>query len=368
MDDIGFIITPRTIKKVLLAITLITGLFNPLLSIASELKSSPTELNFLTWGDYIDIAVVAEFEAKYHAKVNFILYESDDARNEILTTSGVNGYDLILVDSTNVSLYKRLNWITHFNSQKAPNLNKVELPTLASTGEHLDTCTAYFWGTTGIAYRKDLVPEPITSWQQIFKPAPELKGKIIMSTMSQETVGMALKSLGYSITSSNKKEIEAARQLLIAQAPAVAGYSAVSIDSKKSKLVSGEVSVVVTYNSDALMIKEFHSEIEFVVPEEGGGIWADFICLSATAKHPELAHRFVNFINQPEQAAKNALYINAATPNTEAKKIMPDNYLNNKIIYPNSEVISRSETYQLLSPRTIKKHNAIMVELRQMLQ
>ena len=179
---------------------------------------------------------------------------------------------------------------------------------------------------------------------------------------------MALKSLGYPMGSSNRQELEEARQLLLAQAPAVTGYSAVATNSKNSKLVSGEVSVVLTYNSDALMLKEFEPQIEYVLPKEGGAIWADFICLSAKANNPQLAHRFINFINQPEQAANNALFIYAATPNREAEKLLPAEFLNNPAIYPSKVAVAQSETHKILSPRTIKKLNSIMNELRKTLQ
>lgn len=351
------------IRNWLVTASMATGLLTPLLSIASEPVKPTAEITFLTWGDYINMDVVTEFEAKYQAKVNLVYYESDDARNELLTTYGIDGYDLILLDSVNIPLYKQLNWIIPFNGSSTPNLNNVKLPVLSNLDEKVQTCAPYFWGSTGIAYRKDLVPEPITSWKQIFNPVPELKGKIIMSTMSQETVGMALKSLGYSMGSSDGKELEEARQLLLAQAASVTDYSAVSIVPEKSKLVTGEVSAILTYNSDAMRLKKFNPEIEYALPKEGGAIWVDFVCLSAKANNPELSHRFIDFLNQPQQAANNALFINAATPNKEAERLLPAELLNNPIIYPDKDAIAHSEKYKILPTRTMKKQNAIMNEL-----
>ncbi|MGF1757255.1 spermidine/putrescine ABC transporter substrate-binding protein [Photobacterium sagamiensis] len=368
MNKITLTLTPRVMKGSILTVTLATALLSPVYSVAAESTKTPSELTFLNWGDYISDDIVAEFEAEYNAKVNFVYYESDDARDEMLTTSGAGGYDLIMLDSVSIPLYKKLNWVTSFNVTSAPNLNHVKLPTLSNLDKRDHTCAAYSWGSTGIAYRKDLVPEPITSWKQIFDPAPELQGKILMSTLSEESVGMALKSLGYSMGSANRQELEEARQLLLAQAPSIAGYSAVAADSATSKLVTGEISVILTYNSDALVLKEKEPQIEYVLPEEGGAIWADFICLSAKANNPELAHRFINFINQPEQAANNALFIYGATPNTEAEKLLPAEFMNNPVIYPDKVAVAQSETYKALSPRTIKKHNSIMNELRKTLQ
>ncbi|MGF1757253.1 spermidine/putrescine ABC transporter substrate-binding protein [Photobacterium sagamiensis] len=368
MNKILLGLIPRVMRGSILTATLATALLSPVYSIAAGSTKTPSEITFLTWYKYISDDVVAEFEAEYNAKVNFVYFDSDDTRNVMLTRSGTDEYDLILLDSVSIPLYKKLNWVTSFNHKSAPNLNHVKLPVLSNLDKKDHSCAPYTWGTTGIAYRKDLVPEPITSWKQIFDPAPELQGKIVMSILAEEVVGMALKSLGYSMGSDNRQELEEARQLLLAQAPAVAGYSAVTADAEISKLVSGEVSVVLTYSSDALSLKEAEPQIEYVLPEEGGAIWADFICLSAKANNPELAHRFINFINQPEQAANNALFMYTASPNLEAEKLLPADFLNDPIIYPNKALTARSETYNKLSPRTIKKQNSIMNELRSTLE
>jgi len=362
------VFTLKAVNGLRLCVISVIILSIPVTANADESITPPAEITFLTWSEYISEDVVAEFENQYNAKVNFVYYESDDARDEMLVTYGADGYDLILIDSVNITLYKQLNWITSFDINNAPNLNHVKLPVLSNLNKKDHTCAPYSWGSTGIAYRTDLVSEPITSWKQIFTPVPELQGKILMSTLSEEVVGMALKSLGYSMQSANRQELEAARQLLLAQAPSVAGYSAVASISQKSKLISGEVSAIVTYSGDALMLNEIDPKITYVLPEEGGAIWADFVCLSAQARNPELAHKFINFINKAEQAATNAAFIYTATPNLAAEKLLPAEFLNDPIIYPEQTLVALSETYEVLPPRTIIKHNAIMQELRDTLK
>jgi len=361
-------LTSKVLKGLRFTAVSATMLWAPITAIAADLVKPSAEITFLTWSEYISEDVVAEFENQYKAKVNFIYYESDDARDEMLVTYGADGYDLILIDSVNIPLYKQLDWITSFNVNNAPNLNHVKLPELSNLNKKDHTCAPYSWGSTGIAYRTDLVSEPITSWKQIFTPTPELQGKILMSTLSEEVVGMALKSLGYSMQSTNRQELEAARQLLLSQQPSVAGYSAVASVSHKSKLISGEVTAIVTYSGDALMLNEIEPRISYVLPEEGGAIWADFVCLSGKANNPELAHKFINFINQAEQAAANASFIYTATPNLAAEKLLPAEFLNDPIIYPDQTLVAQSETYEVLPPRTIIKHNAIMQELRNTLK
>ncbi|WMC10187.1 spermidine/putrescine ABC transporter substrate-binding protein [Oceanimonas pelagia] len=325
-----------------------------------------SELTFLTWGDYIDEGVVADFEAEFNASIRFVHFESDAARHELLTISGVQGYDLILVDSVSRALYQHLGWIGEFDRQQIPNLGRLRLPA-PSVGSHgSDLCVPYTWGTTGIAYRTDLVSEPVTRWQQLFEPAEELQGKILMSEAGTEVVGMALKALGYSMASSDPDELEQARQLLNKQAPLIAGYAPVAVDSAAAKLVTGEVSAVLTYSGDALMLKEFQPNIEYVLPEEGGAIWADFICLGAQPENAELAHRFIDFLNRPEQSARNSLYIYSATPNVDAEALLPADFLTDPVIYPDRASLDKSEHYRVIPPRIARIYNNIMQEVQQL--
>lgn len=352
----------RLAAKGIMLMSLLSGMLAAPMATAAD---EPKILVVLTWGDYIDDDMVAEFEAEHNARVKFVYYESDEARDEILTTSNAEGVDLILVDSVTKYFHHQLGWITEFDPQQAPNLGLARLPELSGLEARDDLCVPYAWGTTGIAYRTDLVPAPITRWQQLYAPAPELEGRILMSDYGQEVIGMALKSLGYSMSSGTPQELEQARQLLLSQAPAVAGYSPVAVETEKSKLVTGEVSAILTYNGDALMLKQVEPRIEYVLPEEGGVVWADFLCLATRARNPALAHRFVDFINRPEQAARNALYIYSATPNEAAEALLPEAFLNDPLIYPDQAILARSETYQALPPKLIKQHKKIMRDLTQ---
>lgn len=346
----------RQIVTISLTIILLFSAYSP----AAKVIKQPNEITFLTWDGYINKNIVDRFESEYDAKINFIYFESDNARNELLTRTGSAGYDLLLLDASNISFYKKLAWIQPLNSDISYSFTSK----LTHFNDRSKTCAPYSWGTTGLAYRTDLTSAPLTSWKQLFSPSSELYGKILMPNISNEVVGMALKSLGYSMLSENHQELEQARQLLLTQAPAVAGYSPIATDPLKAKLVTGEASAILTYSGDALMLKAIEPRIEYIIPEEGGAVWADFICLSGKTKKTQLAQRFIDYINQPRQAAENALFIYSATANSQAKKLLPDEFVNNPIIYPNEQQVEKSESYKPLSADAIKIRNSIMNELQ----
>jgi spermidine/putrescine transport system substrate-binding protein len=52
------------------------------------------ELVVLNWADYMDPAVVSEFEHESGAKVRFIYFESDEDRDNFLMEHGIDGVDV----------------------------------------------------------------------------------------------------------------------------------------------------------------------------------------------------------------------------------------------------------------------------------
>lgn len=329
-------------------ITLIFVLFFVLFT---NTRAAEKELTILNWSEYFLPDMIKAFEKKYKSKVIEVYFESDDARDKILLDTGGKGFDLILVNGAIFKSYKKRGWLQPINSKSIPNLRHMEKRWLNIFEPAVGYSVPYFWGTLGIAYRKDLVSKPITSWKQLFNPGKELQGKILMVKSSRDLIGMGLKSLGYSSNSESKKELAEVEKLLMRHKPHVARFGYITLE-KSSGLVTGEITAATVYGGDALNVAEHNKNITYVVPEEGGHIWIDYFALSASAANKPLAIKFLNFINQPKWAAKNAEEMYLATPNKTAKKHISKVHLNNSTIYPSEKSLKNSELLNELSPRT----------------
>jgi len=214
----------------------------------------------------------------------------------------------------------------------------------------------------GIAYRKDLVKGPVTSWMDMFRPAEALRGRIIMIYDARDTIGMALRSLGHSVNSSDPEQLAEAERLLEHQKPYVRSYSYTAL-TEDSGIVTGEFWMTMIYNGDAFTLKEHNENIEYVVPVEGTNLWTDYLVIFEKSKNKKLAHEFLNYINEPKIAAKIAQHSYYATPNLAARKFLPKDFIEDPAIYPPPEVIARSETYTILPPATTKARNATFARL-----
>jgi len=244
-----------------------------------------------------------------------------------------------------------------------PNLKHIKKQWISSFKSSADYSVPYFWGTLGIAYRKDLVSTPITSWKQIFNPAPELQNKILMADSVDDVIGAALKSLGFSSNSINKNEYNLAEKLLLQQKPYVKDYAYMTL-SEDSSIVKGDVYASMAYSGDALAVMEFEPNIKYIVPVEGGGLWVDYFTIMEKSKNKELAFKFVNFINKPEIAAQISEYVHYASPNASAEKLLSNNFLSDTTIYPSTETLSKSEFNKPIPPRIVRYKNNIFSNLR----
>jgi spermidine/putrescine transport system substrate-binding protein len=113
------------------------------------------------------------------------------------------------------------------------------------------------------------------------------------------------------------------------------------------------------YNGDALVVSEFNPFIKFVFPNEGTGLWVDYFTVATSSKNKDIAMKFIDYINIPKNAAQIAEYLSYASPNKSAELLLPESHLKNPLIYPANDVLSKSEFFQKLPPRSERKRNLI---------
>ena len=149
----------------------------------------------------------------------------------------------------------------------------------------------YLWGTVGIGYDSALVPDPPDSWDVLWDP--RYKGKISMLNDQREVLGVALRSIGASLNSQDPTEIARAKQKLIAQKPLVKTYTS---DHYDQLLATGEVILAHGWGGPVARAMLHRPSIKYVVPREGGTIWADCLAVLKSSPNKALAMKFVNYL------------------------------------------------------------------------
>jgi spermidine/putrescine transport system substrate-binding protein len=298
------------------------------------------ELHIYNWSEYIDPEVFDAFEAEYGVKVVEDTFSSNE---ELLAKlqAGATGYDLIVPSDYMVEIMIEEELLATINHDNIPNLgNLSDLFSSPPYDPELTYCVPYQWGTTGIGYNSDEV-EP-DSWAWFFDPevAAQYAGQITMLNDSRESIGAALKYLGYSLNTTDEAQLEEAKQVLIALKPYLFSYDS---DQFEDLIAADEVIYGHGWSGDYFAAAEEDERLWYIIPAEGGVVWADNLCIPETSKEAYTAELFINFILQPEVAAQITNFTWFGSPVEAANEFIDPEILEEPAIYPPPEVMAKLE-------------------------
>jgi spermidine/putrescine transport system substrate-binding protein len=300
-----------------------------------------TEIVIYNWSEYIDPEIYTMFEDEFGIR----MVEDNFSNNEELLAKlqgGATGYSLIVPSDYTVNIMIQENMLAELDPENVPNLSNLaqrfrELP--YDPGNKY--CAAYQWGTTGIGYLSSEVEEP-TSWSVIFEPDPNSPtyGRTTMLDDVRESFAAALVYLGYDINTTDEAQLNEAKDLLIQAKPGLAGYDS---DTYEDLVASGENLMAHGWNGDFLVAQEDNEDIAYTIPQEGGVVWVDNICIPTTVTPEEklAAEMFINFLLRPDIGAMLSDYNYYASPNAASEELLDQEFLDDPTVYPPAEVLDR---------------------------
>jgi spermidine/putrescine transport system substrate-binding protein len=315
------------------------------------------ELYFYNWSDYIDPAILEQFEEEYGVRVIVDTYDSNEDMIAKVR-AGNSGYDIVVPSDYAVTIMATEDLVLDLDKSLLTNLTHINPELLDQPFDPGNANSVpYFYGITGIAYNSEFFPDGVTSWAALFDPAnlPAIQGQFSMLDDERETPGAALKFLGHSLNTTDAAVLQQAQDLLIAQKPFLAAYNSSDVNRK---LASGEYVIAHAWSGTAMQARsglgdEFsgNPNIRFVIPDEGGMIWMDNLAILADSPNAYTAHVFINYLMRPEIAAQNTEYVGFLTPNTDAVELLSDEI---KALYaegfaPDDEVRQRLEWAQRMT-------------------
>ncbi|MEC8070160.1 MAG: spermidine/putrescine ABC transporter substrate-binding protein [Actinomycetota bacterium] len=305
-----------------------------------EAGQTDGDLNLYNWAEYIDPELKTQFEEEFGVTVNEDNYDSNEQMQPIIS-QGNSGYDLIVPSDYMVSILIEGGDIAPINRSAVPNISNLadEFASGLPFDPDATYSVPYQWGTTGLGVDLSVVGEDVPqTWGLIFDAdlAAEygLEGAITILNDPRETMGAALKYLGYSLNTTDQGQLDEAKAIVADATSRVAAYES---DQYDELLVSGQTSVAHGYSGNFL-VQFFEAEdpeqFTYFVPEEGGTRWVDNMAVVADAPHPCTAHAFINFLLDAENGAALTNWNYYASPNAAAVPFIDQEVLDDPIVYP----------------------------------
>jgi spermidine/putrescine-binding protein len=180
----------------------------------------------------------------------------------------------------------------------------------------------YFWGTLGIMYNdrksglKELVEE--YEWEVFFNSELTTGYKIGMYNSSRDAIAVAELFLGIDVNSKSSSDLKAAENLLKQQ-----NYYTWGTDDLKEMIAVGNLDIALVYSGDFfdMLYATLEDELEVTynlhVPNTNN-IWFDALVIPKTSENVDLAHDFINFMLDPDNAYQNAVDVGYCPTQTSA--------------------------------------------------
>ena len=285
-------------------------------------KSDEKTLYVYNWTYYTPDSVIAKFEEEYGVNVVLDYFASNEDMFAKLKAGG-SGYDIVFPSGDYVSIMKKENMLEKIDKSQIPNLKSISKMVIdkANYDPTMEYSVPYYMGAAGIAVNKTKVTDYDRTWD-IFADT-RLAGRMSMLDDMREVMGDALAHLGYSVNSVDPVALERAKRLIIdTWKPNLVKFDA---EAFGKSFASGEFWVVQGYPEAVYgeVDPSRWDEVDFFLPEVGGPMYLDSMCIPKGAKHIELAHKFIDFIHRPEIYAEFLDFFNfPSSVNTAAGALM----------------------------------------------
>ncbi|WP_172559076.1 ABC transporter substrate-binding protein [Vibrio fluvialis] len=330
-------------------------------AVASSQVSAETQtLNVYAWGGYLPESSLKKFEEQEGVTINYSTFENNESMYTKLKLLKGTGYDVVFASAYFIEKMGREGLLAELDHAQIPNM-KDAMPSLLGQAHDPQNkySLPYIWGVTGLSYNASMIPEGITHWKDLWDP--KYTQQVMLIDDIRDVFGMALILNGYSINTKNEKEIEKAYQSLSALKDNVLLYNS---DAPHVPYVSGEAALGMQWNGNAYQGQQEMPELKFVMPEEGAVLWMDNFTIPSGSEHKALAHKFINFMYQPENQAEIVNSLGYASATKGGRALLPEALRNNATIFPSDEDMAKGEFINDVGPEALAIYEKYWQRLR----
>ena len=374
-----------TASRAILAI--VAALAVALVAVVPSSSAQPERVvNFYNWSDYIDPTVLDDFTKETDIKVRYDTFDSNDTL-EAKLLAGKSGYDVVVPTGYFLARQISAGVFQKLDKSKLPNLRNA-WPEIAERLAMYDPgnqyAVNYMWGTTGIGYNVKaasaiLRPQAasgaagdglINSWDDVFNPQRIARFKdcgVYLLDSSDDVMSAALHYLRLDPNSSNPGDLQKAADLLARIRPYVRKFHS---SEYLNALATGEICFVVGFSGDIKQAQKRAAEakggveIGYAIPQEGAQLWFDNLAIPKDAPNVAAAHQLINYLLNPEVAAKNTNFISYANGNLASQKFIEKSILDDRTIYPDAATMAKLYTIIAHDQKTQRLINRLWTRIK----
>jgi spermidine/putrescine transport system substrate-binding protein len=307
-----------------------------------------------TWPLYIDKKEISRFEKAEGVEVRYIEEINDNeeffgkVRQPLDRGDGI-GREIAVLTDWMAGRWIRLDYVEPIDKKNVPNARNLRAD-LRDPNYDKGRKFTLPWqsGMTAIGYNRKEVGE-ITSSEVLFDP--KWKGKVSLFSDARDTTSLVMLMDGKKPEDATIDDILAAIEKIEEQ-NRKGQIRRFTGNDYVTDIAKGNTTISMAYSGDMIQLKADNPDLDFVIPEQGAILWSDNMLIPQKPRTAYGAERFMNYVYDPEVAARIAEYVNYVTPVDGAKEVLAakdPELAENQLIFPNAETLSRLSGYPNLS-------------------
>lgn len=274
----------------------------------------------------------------------------------VLAAGQSTGYDLIMMSFPRwLPQMRDLGYLIPLDHTQMPNFDQFVADKYKDPSWDPGNAygSPYFSIMTGIGYNIDVTGRELTSLDDLF--SDEFAGKVgMLIGVPEDLPNLALLAVGVEPSESTPEDWQRAAELLIEQREAgiVRKYYG---QGYIGELQNGNLAVSMAWGPDIFQSNlQGFDNLRFAIPDEGGLLAVDTLCIPKGAEHPLDALTYIDYIYQPEIMAMMTSWIQGVPPVPAAKEVLAStgykDLADSQLIFPDEETYAKLHEYRSLTP------------------
>ncbi|NJN49284.1 MAG: spermidine/putrescine ABC transporter substrate-binding protein [Alkalinema sp. RL_2_19] len=247
----------------------------------APIATSTDQLHIYTWTSYSDDKLLKAFQGETGVKGITEIMGSNEEMIAAFEAGKGRVFSLLYPSDYAVELMHKKQYLMPIDETRVDDLETL-LPNLANVGviDGKRYSVPLTWGTTGLIYNSEKIPEPPTDWAYLWENQDRLKRKMTLLDDPREVFGAVLHHLGHSQNTSDRGQLQAAYDKLQELKPNIASFTT---DAWREPLVAGDLWIAMGYSTDATDLMQENPKIRYVIPSSGTNLWVDTMVIPVTA-------------------------------------------------------------------------------------
>lgn len=335
-----------------------TLFFSGLTGLAGCHRGSQPRLNVYNYSNYIGPHTVAQFERLTGIRIRYGIFESAD---ELLAKAltGNCGWDVIFPTNHHIAPLRDYNLLAPLDHSHLPNLKNLAAGFLTPEWDpQLKHSVPYMSTSAGIVYDKKQLG-PITHWADLWER--KVAGRLTMLDAQDDVLGACLVKLGHSWNATAERELRAAQREAIRQKPLLRAYLNAEV---RDQVIAGDVLAAQMWSTTMLPVMSDAPQLEFVYPAEGFVRYVESAVILRESPRAEAAHRFIDFLLQPEIAAACVIAEKTGPVLAGVRDLLPANLRDQPLLFPAAAVLDRAVWIRTMPPAAQRLRDRLWTEIK----